>query len=393
MSDVSVHFSFGIAAQSCCSTTTGSSPLRDADPVRDAQHVAIDRQPGHAERVAEDDVGGLAADAGQLRELLHRRRDLAAVLLARPRPPCRRATSTWRGRNRWTGSAARARRSWPCAAPSAFGIALEQRRRDLVDPLVGALRRQDRRDEQLVRRREIQLGVGAGMLAFELLQDRPRVGRGFHGSILATDRRGQTFGRGSRGQRGHVKPQIRRFRTRRARRSRRGGRRRHADGADEAFAGPQPRQQLHRAGEERLVERRGFGERSRSRVDAAVGEADRAASPSARRRRASGARGRGARTRGGSRAWIARVRAGAASAFSSMRAGGSAVRRMRLASIPAAWRRSAAPARPTSDASCGSESFAIWPRRRMPAARSLRASAGSIPGSISILRGERKRAS
>jgi hypothetical protein len=38
--------------------------LGDADAVGDAQHVPIDRQAGHAERVAEHDVGRLAPDAG-----------------------------------------------------------------------------------------------------------------------------------------------------------------------------------------------------------------------------------------------------------------------------------------------------------------------------------------
>ena len=53
----------------------------DADAVGHAEYVAIDRKPGHAERVAEDDVRGLAADAGKRGEGLHRRRNLAAVLL------------------------------------------------------------------------------------------------------------------------------------------------------------------------------------------------------------------------------------------------------------------------------------------------------------------------
>ena len=44
------------------------------------------------------------------------------------------------------------------------GVAAEERRRDLVDALVGALRRKDRRDEQLVGVREVELGVGVGML-------------------------------------------------------------------------------------------------------------------------------------------------------------------------------------------------------------------------------------
>ena len=71
------------APHSCASTFTGSSP--SARPMRfgDAQHVAIDRQPRHAERVAEHDVGGLAADARQLDQRVHVGRHLAAVLARR----------------------------------------------------------------------------------------------------------------------------------------------------------------------------------------------------------------------------------------------------------------------------------------------------------------------
>ncbi len=69
---------------------------------------------------------------------------------------------------------------WICGSSSAVvalasargvGIALEERRRHLVHALVGALRRQDRRDEQLVGVREMQLGIGAGMLFGELLEN------------------------------------------------------------------------------------------------------------------------------------------------------------------------------------------------------------------------------
>src|SRR6266513_1317518 len=58
----------------------GIVAFRDPDAVRDAQHVTINGQAGHAERVAEDDMRGLASDAGQRGELLHVRRHLAAML-------------------------------------------------------------------------------------------------------------------------------------------------------------------------------------------------------------------------------------------------------------------------------------------------------------------------
>ena len=81
MSDVRVQRSGGSAAQSCCSTTIGIVTFRDADAVRDPQHVTVDRQPRDAERMPEHDVRGLAADAGQLDERVHVRRHLAAVML------------------------------------------------------------------------------------------------------------------------------------------------------------------------------------------------------------------------------------------------------------------------------------------------------------------------
>ncbi len=48
----------------------------------------------------------------------------------------------------------------------------EERGRDLVDAHVGALRRQDRRDEQFERRREVQFGCRVRMLAIEGVEDR-----------------------------------------------------------------------------------------------------------------------------------------------------------------------------------------------------------------------------
>ena len=53
----------------------------DADAVRHAQHVPVDRQARDAERVAEHDVRRLAADARQLDERVHVGRHLAAVVL------------------------------------------------------------------------------------------------------------------------------------------------------------------------------------------------------------------------------------------------------------------------------------------------------------------------
>ena len=53
---------------------------RDADAIGDAEDVAIDGEAGDAERVPEHDVRGLAADARQLDERLHRPRHLSAMV-------------------------------------------------------------------------------------------------------------------------------------------------------------------------------------------------------------------------------------------------------------------------------------------------------------------------
>jgi hypothetical protein len=64
--------------------------LGQPQPVADARHVRVD---DHAhvlpERVAQHDVGRLAPDAGELRELVHRLRHLPAV----PLEQCRRHVS------------------------------------------------------------------------------------------------------------------------------------------------------------------------------------------------------------------------------------------------------------------------------------------------------------
>src|SRR5262249_32548157 len=53
------------------------------------------------------------------------------------------------------------------------GIPLEQRRRHHVDADVGGLCREDRRDEQLERRRIVQLGVSVGMLRLGRVEGAP----------------------------------------------------------------------------------------------------------------------------------------------------------------------------------------------------------------------------
>ena len=57
-------------------------------------------------------------------------------------------------------------------------VALKERGGDAIHPLVRALRRENRRDEQLVGRLEVQLGVGVGVLSLERRHDPARFRRG-----------------------------------------------------------------------------------------------------------------------------------------------------------------------------------------------------------------------
>ena len=54
---------------------------REAGAVADAEDVGIDRERFLAERGVEDDIGGLAADAGKRLQFLARARNLAAVIV------------------------------------------------------------------------------------------------------------------------------------------------------------------------------------------------------------------------------------------------------------------------------------------------------------------------
>ena len=69
----------------------------------------------------------------------------------RPRAPSRSGSSPSCGRSRSSGPSSRARPGSACASAPASGYFANSVGRDRVDQLVGRLRRQDRRDEQLVR--------------------------------------------------------------------------------------------------------------------------------------------------------------------------------------------------------------------------------------------------
>jgi hypothetical protein len=170
----------------------GIVTFRDANPVRHAEHMSIDRQARHAEGMPEHDVRRLAADTRQLRQRIHVGGDVAPM----PFDDGRRHTVE-RLRLRAEESrrldlrlelVGRRRGERLCVR-----VALEQRRRDLVHTLVGALRREDRRHQQFVRRGEMQLGVRVRMLLLELPHDRAGLGRRVHGTIVGDSFAPPTF--------------------------------------------------------------------------------------------------------------------------------------------------------------------------------------------------------
>ncbi len=131
--------------------------LREPEPARDAADVSVhDDAARDAVGAAEDDVGGLPRHARQPGDLLHRLRHLAVELL---RDHLARRLDGLRLVAEVAGGAddlldvlrlGRGQGSWR-------RIALEELRSDPVDRDVGALGREDRRDEELPGRLEVEL--------------------------------------------------------------------------------------------------------------------------------------------------------------------------------------------------------------------------------------------
>ena len=136
--------------------------LGPAPAPHQASEVGVDRDARDAERVAEDHVGGLAADPGQRHELLERVRQHAVVLLddglTQPDQRVGLVPEEARAADHLLELGA----VGLCIVERG-GVAPEQRRRDGIDHLVGGLRRQDRGDGELQRRGEVELAVGVGV--------------------------------------------------------------------------------------------------------------------------------------------------------------------------------------------------------------------------------------
>jgi hypothetical protein len=130
--------------------------------VDEALEVGVDGEAGHPERVAEDDVRGLAADARQRHQGVHRVRDDATVQVDEGLPELdqriRLGPEEAGGLEQFLelgaiGGGVRGGR----------GVAREELRGDLVDPHVGGLRRQQRGHGQLEGVRVIELAMRIGM--------------------------------------------------------------------------------------------------------------------------------------------------------------------------------------------------------------------------------------
>jgi hypothetical protein len=127
--------------------------------------------------MAEDDVCGLAADTGKLHQCFHGARDFPPMLFddLRRHPDQRSGFGAEESRRLNVRFQLAGRR---LCESGGVGISLEERRGDLIDAFVGALRRQDRRDEQLVGVREVKLRIRARVLPAQLRQNAARVGGG-----------------------------------------------------------------------------------------------------------------------------------------------------------------------------------------------------------------------
>jgi hypothetical protein len=122
----------------------------------DAEYVRVDGERRRAEKFGHDHVGGLAADAGQGFQLFARARHLAAVTVPNQLCQLDDALALRRGESDAPDQFQHAFRPEPKRV-------LRTKARVVgvlhagVDHLVGGLRRQDHRDQQLERRGEVKL--------------------------------------------------------------------------------------------------------------------------------------------------------------------------------------------------------------------------------------------
>ena len=146
--------------------------------------VRVDRERGHAEGLDHQDGGGLVAHAGQRFQALERARHLTAVTVEQE---LRHRLQVLRlGRREADladqrldlGDVQRGHRG-------GRGGAFEQRGRDLVDLLVGGLRRQHHRDEERKRVEVVERDRRVGEEAIEDLVNTLGLGRDAFGGLHA----------------------------------------------------------------------------------------------------------------------------------------------------------------------------------------------------------------
>ena len=133
-----------------------------AEPAREPAEVRVDRESRHAERVAEHDVRGLAAHSGEGDEIVETRRHLTVV------PFDERLTDADEGACLGALEAGRSDDLLDVGhvglrVRESVGVCREELGRHLVDADVRRLCGQDRRDEQLERRREVELAACVGV--------------------------------------------------------------------------------------------------------------------------------------------------------------------------------------------------------------------------------------
>src|SRR5229473_1876453 len=133
-----------------------------AEPPRQPPHMRIDYETGLAEDMPTQDIGGLTPDARKRHQLFHRSRHLTAETfedLARRTLQRFRLVPEEAGRDDKPFDSFRRRRRHRCN----IGNFSKERRRNAVDTLVGALRRENRRDQALPRRLEVEADARFGI--------------------------------------------------------------------------------------------------------------------------------------------------------------------------------------------------------------------------------------
>ncbi len=128
--------------------------------------MGVDGDPGHPEGVAEHHVRGLAADAGQLHQVVLVPGDLAAVPLAQRLGEADHVVGLGAVEAGGAQDALHLR-AVGTGEVGGGGVAREQARRDRVHPLVRGLRGEHGGDQQLQGVLEVQLAVGVGVEADE----------------------------------------------------------------------------------------------------------------------------------------------------------------------------------------------------------------------------------